>query len=150
MNAYRYTDSGLDNVMIEGVQFLADDAGEECITIPNQNGLHKAIAHGIVHRRSSMSGRELRFLRTEMGMTQAELAAMVHREPLAVSRWERGENPLDSNAEALVRLYAMQKLGLPEDADVRDIAGWCVPGAETPPIVIDGSDPSNYRPKLAA
>src|SRR6185295_14124885 len=107
---YRYTEGGLDDVIIEGIQILGDDSGEECVTIANVNGLHRAIAHGIVRRRSGMTGREMRFLRSELGMTQAELAAMVHREPLAVSRWERGESPIDSNAEAIVRLYAVQEL----------------------------------------
>lgn len=148
MSTYRYTDSGLDNVIIEGVNFIKDDAGEECLMIPNVVGLHKTIAHGIVVRRAGMSGSELRFIRTELGMTQAELATMIHRESLAVSRWERGECPIDANAEAVVRLYAIQTLKLPDSPDVREIAGWCVPRAETPPIVIDGSDPSNY--KLAA
>ncbi|MBM3653537.1 MAG: transcriptional regulator [Alphaproteobacteria bacterium] len=150
MSIFRYTDSGLDNVIIEGVNFLKDDAGEECVMIPNINGLHKAIAHGIVNRRSSMNGSELRFLRTEMGMTQSELADVLHREALAISRWEREEVEIDGNAEAVLRLLAIQKLGLPDDTDVKEIAGWCKPSAETPPIVIDGSDPSNYRPKMAA
>ena len=150
MSAYRYIESGLDNVFIEGVQFLADDHGDECITIPNVNGLHRTIATGIVRRRASMSGRELRFLRSEMGMTQAELATMLHREALQVSRWERGESPLDSNAETVVRLYASQALKLPDTPDVKEVAGWCVPSAETPPLVIDGSDPSNYHLKDAA
>jgi DNA-binding transcriptional regulator YiaG len=150
MRAYRYTESGLDNVLIEGAQFIADDAGDECVTIPNVHGLHRAIALGIVRRRAAMTGRELRFLRSEMGMTQAELAAMVHREPLAISRWERGESPVDSNAEALIRLLAVQELQLPDDLTVREIAGWCVPSAETPPIVIDGSNPDEYRVKEAA
>ncbi len=148
MNEYRYTESGLDHVIIKDVQFLADDAGEACVTIPNVNGLHKAIACGIVRRTNGITGQELRFLRTEMGMTQAELAAMVHREPLAVSRWERGESPIDSNAEALIRLQAAKQLDLPADLDIKTVAGWCIPSAETPPIVIDGSDPSDY--KLAA
>ncbi len=148
MSTYRYTDSGLDNVMIEGVNFVHDDSGEECLMIPNINGLHKTIAYEIIVRRAGMSGRELRFIRTEMGMTQAELATMLHREALAISRWERGECPIDANAETVVRLYAIQALKLPDSPDVREIAGWCVPSAETPPIIIDGSDPSNY--KLAA
>ncbi|MCF4126260.1 transcriptional regulator [Methylobacterium sp. SyP6R] len=148
MNAYRYTESGLNNVIIEGVSLLHDDAGEECVTIPNINGLHQAIAHGIVTKRSAITGAELRFLRTEMGCTQAELATIVHREPLAVSRWERNEIEIDSNAEAIIRLVARDTLQLPKDADVRDIAGWCVPSAETAPLRIDGSDPTNY--KLAA
>ena len=150
MSAYRYTDSGLDNVIVEGIDFLADDSGEECVMIRNINGLHKAIAHGIVNRRSSISGSELRFLRTEMGMTQSELANVLHREALAISRWEREEVEIDGNAEAVLRLLAIQKLGLPDHADVSEIAGWCKPSAETPPIVIDGSDPSNYHPKIAA
>jgi DNA-binding transcriptional regulator YiaG len=41
-----------------------------------------------------------------MGMTQAQLALVVHREPLTVSRWERGEENIDSNAEALIRVCA--------------------------------------------
>ena len=148
MNTYRYTDSGLDNVTIRGVRFPMDDAGEECVIIRNINGLHRAIAHGIVTRRSSMNGKELRFLRTELGMTQAQLADMLHREALAVSRWERGECPIDANAEAVVRLHAIQALKLPNTPDVKEVAGWCIQSAETPPIIIDGSDPSNY--KLAA
>ena len=59
MSIFRYADSGLDNVIIEGVNFLRDDAGEECVMIPNINGLHKAMAHEIVNRRSSMNGGEL-------------------------------------------------------------------------------------------
>ena len=57
-----------------------DDAGEQVVTIRNVAGLHKAIATAIVMKRANMTGKELRFLRTEMGMTQAELADVVHRE----------------------------------------------------------------------
>lgn len=97
-----------------------------------------------------MTGKELRFLRTEMGMTQAELADIVHREPLAISRWERGKSPIDSNAEALIRLYAVEKLALWSGPKVSDVMEWCIPSAETPPLVIDGSDPARYRVKAAA
>lgn len=149
MSVYQYVESGLENVFIEGVSFVTDDAGETCITVPNINGLHKAIASGIVRQKAGMTGREMRFLRTEIGFTQAELALIVHREALAISRWERGEVPIDSNAEALIRLFAAQKLEL-DAIDVKDVSGWCVPSADTPPIVIDGSDPSNYIVKAAA
>lgn len=150
MENYRYTESGLDSVIIEGAELVKDDAGERCTTIRNVNGLHKAIAHGIVTRQGSMTGRELRFLRTEIGMTQAELGDMLHCTPVTVSRWERSEHPIDSNAEALIRLYAAAELGLEKALNVRDTAGWCVASAAVPPIVIDGSDPSHYRLKEAA
>ena len=46
MAEYRYTECGLDNVLIVGVSFISDDAGEECIDIPNVHDLHRAIAEG--------------------------------------------------------------------------------------------------------
>jgi transcriptional regulator with XRE-family HTH domain len=147
---HRYVECGLDNVTIAGISVVQDDPGESVLTIPNVRGLHRAIATGIVMRHSSMSGRELRFLRTEMGMTQAELAAMIHREPLAISRWERGECPIDSNAETVIRLHAIDALELDVDASVSQISGWSIPIAEEVPIEIDGTDPDNYHPKLAA
>jgi len=149
MGEYRYTECGLDNVLIEGMNVLVDDGGEKAITIPNINALHRVIALGIVRKKNGISGKELRFLRTEMGMTQAELAAMVHREPLAISRWERGEIDIDNNAEVLIRMAAMQHLELPQDATVQEISGWCVPTAKSEPLVIDGSDTSNYQLKAA-
>jgi DNA-binding transcriptional regulator YiaG len=145
MNSYRYTDCGLDNVIIDGVSFVADDAGDEVLSIPNINGLHHVIALGIVTREVMMSGREMRFLRTEMGMTQAELAAMIHREPLTISRWERGESDIDANAETLVRLHANERLGLNVKNHVSAISGWSIPSALPMSIHIDGTDPDNYR-----
>jgi transcriptional regulator with XRE-family HTH domain len=149
MSTYRYTECGLDNVEIDGVSFLTDDSGESVVRIPNINGLHQAIALGIVSRRHAMSGKELRFLRTEMAMTQAELADMIHREPLTISRWERNESPIDSNAETLIRAYAIEVLRLHVDASIRELSGWSVPSAEEEQIQIDGSDPGNYRPIAA-
>ncbi|KAI94998.1 transcriptional regulator [Rhodomicrobium udaipurense JA643] len=62
MSTYRYTECGLDNVIIQGVEFVTDDNGEEVVSIPNVNGLHKAIAEGILLRQAGMSGKELRFI----------------------------------------------------------------------------------------
>jgi transcriptional regulator with XRE-family HTH domain len=92
-----------------------------------------------------MTGKELRFLRTEMGLTQAELAAIVHREPLAMSRWERGEvEQIDTNAETLIRLHAREVLKLdvmPPSGNRRLERASC-----DDTTAIDGSDPNDYRP----
>jgi DNA-binding transcriptional regulator YiaG len=149
MATYRYTECGLDNVIIHGVEFIVDDDGEKVVSIPNINGLHKAIAESILLRQASISGRELRFIRTEMGLTQAELAAIVHREPLAVSRWERGECPIDNNIEAIIRLVALERLDIDTNHTVQELTGWCVPTAAAQPIAIDGHNPDNYQPTAA-
>jgi putative transcriptional regulator len=45
------------------------------IHIENINGLHRAIGLHIVEKLEPMSGREFRFLRKQMGLTQSELSA---------------------------------------------------------------------------
>lgn len=151
MNEYVYTESGLENVIIRGAKFVTDDAGEYVVIIRNIAGLHRAIATAIITKTASMTGKELRFLRTEMGLTQAELASIVHREPLAISRWERGEvEQIDTNAETLIRLHAKEALKLPVEASVKEIAQWSTPSAITPPLEIDGSNPNDYRPYRTA
>ncbi len=149
MTPYRYTECGLDNVMIHGVEFVIDDDGEEVVSIPNINGLHKTIAEAILRRKNSISGKELKFLRTEVGMTQAELATVVHREPLTVSRWERGEHPIDSTAQVLIRILAMERLQIRSVATVSQLSEWSIPTASDTPIDIDGHDPQDYRPLAA-
>ncbi len=64
-----------------------------------------------------------------------------------MSRWERAENDIDSNAEALIRLFAAERLSLDAVLGVGEVAEWCVPGEDERSIVIDGTDPANYRSK---
>jgi transcriptional regulator with XRE-family HTH domain len=142
---YLYTESGLDNVIIEGVSFVTDDAGDETITIPGIGELHRVIAHGIVMLPSKISGKELRFLRTEMGMTQAELAEMLRVSMLTVSRWEREENPITDSAEMLIRLLANEKLQLDAKIGVESVSEKVMQVPRSEPIRIDGSDPKNYH-----
>jgi len=145
MTMYRYTECALDNVFIEGMNPCIDDQGEEVYHIPNPVGLHKAIAVGIVEHPKGMSGKELRFLRTEMGMTQAELAKLVHRDAQTIARWEKGTNDIDGTAEALIRKHAVEELELElEDATMDALSEKCVPTADIQQIKISGHDPNHY------
>lgn len=149
MPAYHYTECGLDNVIIEGLPEVTDDEGETVYSIPHVHGLHRAIAQGILRHERGMSGAELRFLRTELGMTQAELSRIVHVDKQTVGRWERGETEIESAKEALVRRYAMEALDIDRDTGIQEISARCVPTAMPQEIRIDGSDPSQYRPLAA-
>ena len=112
--------------------------------------LHKVIAMGIVSRTTGISGRELRFLRMEMGLTQAELANKVKRDVQTVGRWERGECPIEANAETLIRLIAIDRLDLDLKASPEEVSGWCVANASPQPLKIDAHNPENYRVLQAA
>ena len=145
--AYHYTECGLPNVWIHGVHAVDDD-GEETIRIPNIRGLHQLIAHEIVGCEGRLTGAEMRFLRSEMGMTQTELARLIHRKRLTVSRWEREESTVDGAADALIRIFATHRLRLErvDDGQLEEISARCVatPNAKSD-LRIDGSIPGSYR-----
>ncbi|HEV7229119.1 helix-turn-helix domain-containing protein [Brevundimonas sp.] len=142
-NAYRYTECGLDNVFLRDLPVCKDMAGEETISIPYINQLHQVIRLGLALKETGLDPKELRFLRSELGMTQAELADILHKDAQTVGRWERGETPIDSGLETLVRLMTLESLG--QDASVKEIAGKSVSSASPAPHIIDASDPKNYR-----
>jgi transcriptional regulator with XRE-family HTH domain len=149
MATYRYTECGLDNVVIHGMSIIKDDAGNEVYELPNVNGLHKVIAHAIVTTGHGLTPNELRFLRTEMGMTQSELAVLVKKDHQTVGRWERGEVPIDPNAEVVIRLHAAEKLDLNLSESVETVAARAIPSGEFRRIDIDGRNPRHYRLKAA-
>ena len=143
MNEYRYTDCGLDDVIIHNASFVKDDEGEAVTIIPHINLLHKEIALGIILADGSMNGKELRFLRTHLGLTQDELAEKLHKERLTVGRWERGEVPIENMAEVFVRLKVAGHLS--EHILIDECSAKCVQKAKKQPIRIDGSNPKEYK-----
>ena len=145
MGAYHYTECGLDNVFIEDMNMVQDHAGEATATVPAIGLLHQVIAEGIVTLPSKMSGKELRFLRTEMGLTQEKLADILKVTLLTVSRWEREETPIKDTAEMLIRLMAVERLELDVDMDIDEVSAKVTLGPRKDPIRIDGSDPKHYQ-----
>ncbi len=140
MSGYHYTECGLMNVFIEGMPSVVDDDGDEIISISGINVLHHVIAQGVVCHGKGMSGDELRFIRSEMGYTQAELSKFLHVDKQTVGRWERSENEIDGAAEALVRKLAIEKLELDVDASIDELSARSVPTAEQQPIRIQSND----------
>ena len=145
MEAFHYTECGLDNVFIEGTNMVHDHAGEATITVSAIGLLHQVIAEGVVNMPSKMSGKELRFLRTEMGLTQERLANILKVTLLTVSRWERAETQIKDTAEMLIRLMAIERLELDVHMSVDEVSTKVTFGPKKDPIRIDGSDPEHYR-----
>ena len=141
---YHYTACGLTNVIIEGMPARQDDAGDKVIEIPMINALHAMLTMELATKESSLLPEELKFVRTEMGLTQAELAERIKKDHQTIGRWERGENPVDPTAEVIVRLLVFEHLleiGFlnptefnPDDRSVRSISEKCVQAANGKPI----------------
>ncbi|MTH94684.1 DNA-binding transcriptional regulator [Roseibium sp. RKSG952] len=148
MSTHHYTECGLENVYIHGIEPIIDNGGDEAIIVQAINELHQVIAYGIVTHGQGISGDELRFLRTEMGFTQAELADVLHNDKQTVGRWERGEYPIDSLAETIIRKLVIEKLELDVDMAIGEISRRSIPTAEFQPINIhqvNDSHESHYQ-----
>lgn len=150
MSSHHYTESGLKNVYIDGLEIFPDDEGDDVITIPAVNELHHVIALGIVSHEHGISGDELRFLRTEMGLTQSELAGLVHHEKQAVGRWERGEYEIDGAAETIIRRLAIEILELETEVAMEDLSRRSVPTTKAQPINIQRANDGGPEYKLLA
>lgn len=141
---YHYTESGLSNVWLDGIEITIDDDGDECISIPHINKLHRAIAETIVKKHGSMSGEEMAFLRSYMEETQEQFARRLGYKRLQVSRWEKGDK-IPQAIDMLVRAIVNQKK-LNENLPFDSTAEW-IRGNAADKVVIDYNN-SDYRPAV--
>jgi DNA-binding transcriptional regulator YiaG len=121
---YHYRECGLDDVFLaNGFQFHEVD-GEKGVVIQNVDGLHQAIADNIVRNKSLLAGKEIRFLRKQLRLTQADLAKWIGCDAQTVARWEKDQSKAPGSADRLVRLlYAgtyLKDVDIP--AMIREVA----------------------------
>ena len=100
---YHYTECGLDNIyLVNGFQAEELD-GDVYTFVNNPDMLHRVISIDLAHKADSLSGREIRFLRKEMNLTQSELAIYFDVTAQTVARWEKGEVDIPRASELLLR-----------------------------------------------
>lgn len=109
---YRYVECGLDDVYLENGFERIESARGTSIAIRDIDALHRVIGDHLCRRRKELSGKEIRFLRREMLMSQATLAQLLDVGEQTVHRWETDRNAMSGAAESLLRLlYAEHALG---------------------------------------
>jgi len=109
---YPYRESGLDNVVLVNVDgWVCPACGEEIVELPAIKALHKIIGHAIVQKDVKLTGREIRFLRKDLGLMSSEFARLLGYSPETVSRIERDRHEISNQGDRLVRsVYAMRRL----------------------------------------
>lgn len=115
---YHYTECGLDNVyLMDGYKFV-DAPGGRQVVISDIDGLHELIGRTIVEKMKDLSGKEIKFLRHEMLMSQATLAKLLNVSEQAIRRWENGKTTqVPKPAEALIRL--LYKAHIADNQDIK-------------------------------
>lgn len=118
---YHYTESGLDNVWLVGAgwKMVTLSGGRQEVRISDIEGLHREICRVLVEEKKNLTGRELRFLRQELLLSQANLAKLLEVGEQTIHRWESGKSDIPRSADALVRLLYVQQYSKQSKVDVR-------------------------------
>lgn len=86
---YHYTESGLDSVYLKGIPyFTCNSCKDEVVQIPRPQQLHDVIAENLAIAPRRLRPKEIRFLRTQMGWSQQQLADRLGVDRVTVCRWE--------------------------------------------------------------
>ncbi|MFA7241912.1 MAG: helix-turn-helix domain-containing protein [Sulfuricellaceae bacterium] len=105
----KYDDCGLKNVWLEnGYRYEEIEGHGKCLEIEDIDGLHRSIAHHLVHYHKRLTGAEIRFLRVEMGMSQKRLADCLGVDEQTISLWERSKRRPTVAAERMLRLLYLE------------------------------------------
>ncbi|HZK89297.1 MAG TPA: helix-turn-helix domain-containing protein [Stellaceae bacterium] len=105
-----YTGCGLDDVYL--LNGYAVDNNEEygrTISVKDLDGLRRVIGAQLV-RKKLLKGKELRFLRTEMDLTQSELGRLIGYSDQQVARWEKDQSRIPAPANRMIRLLVREHL----------------------------------------
>jgi len=103
---YHYTECGLDNIYLLNGHDPVETPRGIGVMIQDVDGLHLAIGRMLVREKRDLRGREIRFLRHELNLTQQNLALVLRVNVQAVARWEKEQTKegIPGPAQGLIRL----------------------------------------------
>jgi len=105
----QYTACGLDNVWLaNGYKVKATRHGN-AVAVNDVDGLHKLIAQTLIEKKGRLTGKEFRFLRTQLGLSQEALGALLDFSENAVSLWER-KDTVPAACDQWLRMFVLAKL----------------------------------------
>jgi len=107
---YHYKECGLDNVTLAGITIYKCKCGEDMPVIPNVDGLHQIIGIDTVKSTATLSGKQIRFLRKEMGYSATWFAHILGASKVTVSRWESGAEHIGRAYDRVIRIFYLRNL----------------------------------------
>lgn len=105
---YHYTECGLDNVWLENGYTTRKTAYGDGTAVVDVDGLLKALALSLTKKKGRLTGKEFRFLRTCMCLSQERLGKIVGATEGAVSLWER-HGKVPKTEDAVMRMLVLDK-----------------------------------------
>lgn len=114
---YAYKACGLDGIYLLNGYEVEEHDGVKHIFVEHEEELHREIARHVICTRKSLSGKEIRFLRNTLDLTQKQLALKLGNNSQSVARWEKGEIEIPADAEKLLRIFVFATIATPEERD---------------------------------
>jgi putative transcriptional regulator len=108
---FRYTACGLDNVFLLNGYKLRTTPYGKAFAIDNIDGLHAAIGQRLIREKKTLNGKEIRFLRHELSLSQNGLATLLGIDEQSVARWEKGQAGISGPADKMIRLIYAEAIG---------------------------------------
>lgn len=101
---YHYTMCGLDNVWLENGYTLREGKYGQEVAVDHADELHLAIAGALTKKKGTLTAKEFRFIRKSIGLSQQRAAEWVGVTEQTLSLWERGQSPVTTAGDRLIRL----------------------------------------------
>jgi len=114
---YQYTSCGLDNIYLKNGFEVSDASEGKGIAIHDIDTLHRVIAKGIVDQPAPISGKEFRFLRIELDLSQKAIGDLMDKTDQMIAKWEKGANNIPVLADKAIRDLYMDSIGESHIAD---------------------------------
>jgi len=112
---YNYLESGLDNVILKGIDVFRCSCGEEVARIPSIGELHRLIGLKLVKKDSLLNGKEIRFLRKNIGVSAQKLARQMGVDNATISRWENNKQRITKSHDLHLRLIYCNMKSIPPE-----------------------------------
>jgi putative transcriptional regulator len=109
---YHYMESGLDNVYLEDICVFRCKCGEFLPSISGIIDLHTIIGQMIVKKPTALNGKEIIFLRKNIGLNARTFAEYVGIDKSTFSRWENNQQKLAKPNDRFIRLIYAHVKGL--------------------------------------
>lgn len=146
---YHYKESGLDNVYLENIEVReCKQCKEKSAIIPRIMQVHKLMALAITLSDTPLNGKEVRFIRTELGYKIKDWAKLLKVSDATVVCWEKSSQAIGAQSDALIRLCFIQTIQernsqLFKESVIKRIAS--IKEGQKPNIFINATEPSTYR-----
>jgi len=108
---YQYTACGLDNIWLKNGYEISESPDGRGVSIHDLDSLHKLIAEGVVNKPAPLNGKEFRFLRMEMDLSQKAVGDLMDKTDQMIARWEKGSNAVPVLADVAIRNLYMESIG---------------------------------------